>query len=169
MPATSTLRAQLAGQVHNESWASNTELNISTENSDSSQNIPQHVYVSVLQRDFIVSQSIANCKQLNPGFTFHVMDDVDIQHFVEQKAPTLLPIFSQLQGVERSDFWRAVEHYLALFDEYSLDVATGHHAEIVGDVGVFPKFALASPYLSRAVYSQVYVKHMFAGSWKDTN
>ncbi|KAL0032587.1 hypothetical protein WJX77_009429 [Trebouxia sp. C0004] len=212
------------------------------------------------------------------------MDDTDIQKFVEQKAPALLPIFSQLQGVERSDFWRylvlwsqggyyidsdinclkpfsawddaflhrakaiigiesinpgsnrnhlgfccpvqytnwamastpghplfehvidvildfyavanrdessleskrrgrdhivyktgpgalsrAVEHYLALFDAYSLDVATGHHAELVGDVGVFPKFALASPKLSRAVYSQVYVKHMFAGSWKDKN
>lgn len=282
MPMTSTLRAQLAGHVHNEPWASNTELKISTETSNSSQNIPQHVYVSVIQRDLIVSQSIANCKQLNPGFTFHVMDDTDIQKFIEQKAPSLLPIFNQLQGVERSDFWRylvlwsqggyyidsdinclkpftawddaflhqakaiigiesinpgsnrnhlgfccpvqytnwamastpghplfehvidvildfhavanqdassleaqrrdhtvyktgpgalsrAVEHYLALFDEYSLDVATGHHAEIVGDVGVFPKFALASPNLSRAVYSQVYVKHMFAGSWKDKN
>lgn len=284
MPMTSTLRAQLAGHVHNEPWARNTELNISTQISDSSQKIPQHVYVSVIQRDFIVSQSIANCKQLNPGFTFHIMDDTDIQKFVEQKAPTLLPIFNQLQGVERSDFWRylvlwsqggyyidsdinclkpftawddaflhrakaiigiesinpgsdrnhlgfccpvqytnwamasapghllfehvidvildfyavanrdessleaqrrgrdhivyktgpgalsrAVEHYLALFDEYSLDVATGHHAEIVGDVGVFPKFALASPKISTAVYSQVYVKHMFAGSWKHKN
>jgi len=113
MPMTSTLRAQLAGHVHNEPWASNTELKIGTETSNSSQNIPQHVYVSVIQRDLIVSQSIANCKQLNPGFTFHVMDDTDIQKFVEQKAPSLLPIFNQLQGVERSDFWR----YLVLWSQ----------------------------------------------------
>lgn len=281
MPMTSTLRAQLAGHVHTIPWVSKTELNTNTQANGGNQSIPQHVYVSVIERDFTVSHSIANCMELNPEFHFHVMDDADIQKFVQEKAPVLLPIFSQLKGVERLDFWRylvlwsqagyyidsdincikpfnawgkafchqakavvgiesidagsnrnklgfccpvqysnwamaataghllfehvidiildfhavaamdgsssvarhldhidyktgpgalsrATEHYLALFDKYSLDVATHKHAELVGDVGVFPMIAIGSP-ADSAVYSQVCVKHMFAGSWKDKN
>ena len=278
MPMTSTLRAQLAGRIHNIPWASQTKLNTSSQANDG---IPQHVYVSVKKRDFIVSQSIANCRDINPGYELHTVDDASIQQFVEDKAPILLPVFKKLNGVERSDFWRylilwsqggyyidsdincmkpfstwnpafdgqakaiigieaiepgtshgggafccpvqynnwamastpghplfehvidlildqfsltamdqhsnaaqhldhivwktgpgvltrAVEHYLASFDKYSSDVAT-EHAELVGDVGVFPQVALASSdhAPSSAVYSQVYVRHMFAGSWKD--
>ena len=281
MPLTSTLRAQLAGRVHNIPSVSETELNTSIQASGSTQSIPRHVYVSVMEKGFMINHNTATCMELNPNFEFYVMDDIDIQKFVQDKAPILLPIFSQLKGVERSDFWRylvlwsqggyyidsdikcvkpftawgeafhhqakaivgiesinagsnrnqvgfccpvqysnwamagtpghvlfehvidivldfyavaamdgssnvarhldhivyktgpgalsrAIEHYLALFDKYSLDVATSKHAELVGDVGVFPKIAIGSP-ADSAVYSQVYVKHMFAGSWKDKN
>lgn len=280
MPMASTLRAQLAGHVHNVPWLNATESSTSVPSANGIHSIPRHVYVSVTDRNFIVSQSIANCKELNPDFDFSVVDDADIQQFVEDTAPMLLPVFSQLQGVERSDFWRylvlwsqggfymdsdincykpfsawdeafhnqakaivgiesinpgsnrnelgfccpvqysnwamastpghpllehvidlildfhatasmdassnaarrrdhviyktgpgalsrAIEHYLALFDKYSLDVATGTKAELVGDLGVFPKVAIGSPKQSSALYSQVYVKHMFAGTWKD--
>lgn len=281
MPMATTVKAQLAGRVHNISWVSHTDMNTSHQALDGMATIPQHVYVSVNKRDFKVSQSVANCEAINPGYKFHIVDDAVIQSFVVEKAPALLSVFNQLKGVERSDFWRylvlwsqggyyidsdincmkpfsawnaafadqakaiigvesitlgsnrndigfccpaqysnwamastpghplfehvidlildlhvlaamdtssnaaqqmdhvvyktgpgalsrAVEHYLALFDKYSLDVAT-EHAELVGDMGVFPQVAFGSAGfgMSSAVYSQMYVKHMFAGSWKD--
>lgn len=65
---------------------------------------------------------------------------------------------------------KAVEHYMALFDAYPVDIAL-EHPEMVGDLGVMPRTAVSvgSYGTSSADESQIFVKHMFAGTWKHGN
>lgn len=62
---------------------------------------------------------------------------------------------------------KAVEHFLALYDAYSLDIAI-EDPTMVADLLVLPRTAVSvGGYgTASADASQIYVKHMFAGTWK---
>ena len=62
---------------------------------------------------------------------------------------------------------KAVEQYMALFDAYPVDVAL-ETPEMVGDLGVMPRTAVSLGSHGTMVVdeAQIFVKHMFAGTWK---
>ena len=62
---------------------------------------------------------------------------------------------------------KAVEHFLALYDAYSLDIAI-EDPQMVADLLVLPRTAVSvGGYgTANADANQIYVKHMFAGTWK---
>lgn len=112
-----------------------------------------------------------------PGHTLfgHVVDlMLDVQAIAEadpESAPGKQidnPIMTTGPGI----LTKAVEHFMALHDTYSLDIAL-ERPEMVSDLGVMPRSAVAvggygTPAAS-ADHSLVFVKHMFAGTWKHGN
>lgn len=67
---------------------------------------------------------------------------------------------------------KAVEHFMALHDVYPVDVAL-EKPEMVFDLGVMPRSAVAvggyGTDAASADNSLIFVKHMFAGTWKHGN
>ena len=65
---------------------------------------------------------------------------------------------------------KAVEHFMAMHDTYPVDVAL-KEPQMVGDLGVMPRTAVAvGGYgTDRADPGLIFVKHMFAGTWKHGN
>ena len=65
---------------------------------------------------------------------------------------------------------KAVEHFMALHDAYPVDVAMTE-PEMVFDLGVMPRSAVAvggyGTDAASANKALIFVKHMFAGTWKD--
>ena len=65
---------------------------------------------------------------------------------------------------------KAVEHFMALFDVYPVDVAL-EEPQMVADLGVMPRTAVAVGGYGTSVDDTPtelwYVKHLFAGTWKD--
>ena len=62
---------------------------------------------------------------------------------------------------------KAVEHFMALYNVYALDIAL-EKPEMVADLGVMPRTAVAvGGYgTDSADTNLIYVKHQFAGTWK---
>ena len=63
---------------------------------------------------------------------------------------------------------KAVEHFMALYHTYTVDVAH-EQPQLVGDLGVLPATAVAvGGYgTAHARKDQIFVKHMFEGTWKE--
>ena len=67
-------------------------------------------------------------------------------------------------------FTKAVEHFMALFEAYPLDIAL-EEPQMVADLGVMPRTAVSvGGYgTDNAPAELIYVKHMFAGTWKHSH
>ena len=50
---------------------------------------------------------VRTCSQANPGYAVVVADDAEVQETIRRAAPSLLPVFALLTGVERADLWHA--------------------------------------------------------------
>lgn len=69
------------------------------------QTIKNKSHVSCQEQDII-----SRWKKLNPGYTHQLYDDDDIQNFVQQHYPELVPMPFNffLAGVERADLFRVL-------------------------------------------------------------
>ncbi|KAL3132672.1 membrane-bound alpha-1,6- mannosyltransferase Initiation-specific [Trebouxia sp. C0010 RCD-2024] len=77
-----------------------------------------------------------------------------------------IPVVSTGPGI----LTKAVEHFMALFDVYTVDVAL-KAPEMIADLGVMPATAVAAGGYGTEDNTPelVYVRHMFAGTWKHGN
>lgn len=73
--------------------------------------LPKVIHQTVRDKGQLSCQQrkgIVSWKALNPGYSHRLWDDADIQRFMEQHYPDLVPLpFNDfLAGAERSDLWR---------------------------------------------------------------
>lgn len=108
-----------------------------------------------------------------PGHTLfgHVVDlmlDVQAIAAADPESAAGKQIGNPIMTTGPGILTKAVEHFMALHDVYPIDIAL-EQPEMVHDLGVMPRSAVAvGGYGTPATTdnSLVFVKHMFAGTWK---